>query len=287
MSELTQAWLRMTENELREILSKAGLRDQDLDKAIAEFEYYLDSKFYSIRLLSSKALKGGEGIEAVSGSLYSVLQEIKKEGVIKLEEIVRNYLRYVDHKKEIAEIYQGSKDWAETLRVVFSDVPGCSEAFVDYVEEVYQIKVRDAKHLQELTGIYHLNSYDDKGNLVEVPEGGEEAKANAVREMEEILLTAKTNKYNRALQTALSSGAKYNDLLQIKPKDYELPETWEGKLATDQYSSILWAIEEAYLIGEPNSAVKPDLRAIAQDLEAPYSVILDAHKICNRWKLQN
>jgi hypothetical protein len=94
-------------------------------------------------------------------------------------------------------------------------------------------------------------------------------------------------RYSKALEAILDAGGKYSDLLKVKPSYYNLSETWSGCLAKDQYSSILWAIENAFLIGEPNSSVKPDLKTIAQEIEAPYSVLMDAHKICNKWKLQS
>ena len=173
---------------------------------------------------------------------------------------------YIKHLKEIREAYEESKDWNKVISTaVYSDVDEAQEAFIDYVEETYQTKVKDAKHLQKLTGITE-----------ETLEG-----------LEETLNKARYSKYFRALEKALQEGVKYKDLLQIKPQDFGLPKTWRGCLGSDQYSYILWAIENAFLIGEPNTSVRPDLKVIAQEIEAPYSVLMDAHKICNKWKLQS
>jgi hypothetical protein len=84
--------------------------------------------------------------------------------------------------------------------------------------------------------------------------------------------------YLGALETALKNGANYKELLKVTPKDFNLPETWSGTVATDKYSSILYAISGEYLLDEPiGLIVRPDLRSIAKDLEAPYSVIMEAY----------
>ena len=243
-----------SEIQLKEIFSNAGLNSQDIDKAIADYMRYRESELSSLSLLSYKELQS-LGAEA----LYENIKELRSGENI-LRDILIHYLRYLNYKKEIAETYQESKSWDKVITTaVYSDVKEAQEAFIDYVEETYQTKVKDGKHLQKLTGITE-----------ETLEG-----------LEETVISSRYSKYFRALEKALQEGAKYKDLLQIKPKDYELPETWSGCLGSDQYSSILWAIEDAFLIGEPNTSVRPDLKAIAQEIEAPYSVLMDAHKICN------
>ena len=243
-----------SEIQLKEIFSNAGLNSQDIDKAIADYMRYRESELSSLSLLSYKELQS-LGAEA----LYENIKELRSGENI-LRDILIHYLRYLNYKKEIAETYQESKSWDKVITTaVYSDVKEAQEAFIDYVEETYQTKVKDGKHLQKLTGITE-----------ETLEG-----------LEETVISSRYSKYFRALEKALQEGAKYKDLLQIKPKDYELPETWSGCLGSDQYSSILWAIEDTFLIGEPNTSVRPDLKAIAQEIEAPYSVLMDAHKICN------
>ena len=82
--------------------------------------------------------------------------------------------------------------------------------------------------------------------------------------------------YLGSLATALKNGANYKELLKVTLKDFNLPETWSGTVATDKYSSILYAIRGEYLLDEP-IVIRPDLRSIAKDLEAPYSVIMEAY----------
>ena len=169
---------------------------------------------------------------------------------------------YIKHLKEIREVYEESKDWDKVISTaVYSDVNEAQEAFIDYVEEVYKTKVKDAKHLQKLTGITE-----------ETLEG-----------LEETVINSRYSKYFRALEKALQEGVKYKDLLQIKPQDFGLPKNWSGCLGSDQYSSILWALSFEFLIIEPPSLMLlPDLRSIAQEIEAPYSVLMDCYNLTNK-----
>jgi hypothetical protein len=172
--------------------------------------------------------------------------------------------------KGIKEAYNGSKSWEDVITSDYfnSDDNPSMEAFIDFVEETYQTKVKDPKHLQELTGIKSL-----------LPKEPNIKKGNEAT-LEGILIKARYSKYSRALKTALQEGVKYKDLLQIKPQDYGLPIIWSGCLGLDQYSSILWAISFEFMLNETKlSVLLPDLRSIAQELEAPYSVLMDAYNI--------
>lgn len=190
---------------------------------------------------------------------------------------------YIKHLKEIREAYEESKDWNKVIcTAVYSDVDEAQEAFIDYVEETYQTKVKDGKHLQKLTGITHLDSWDSKAGKYITPDTEEEAKENAIRELEETVINSRYSKYFRALEKALQEGVKYKDLLQIKPQDFGLPKNWSGCLGSDQYSTILWALSFEFLINEPGSLMLlPDLRSIAEEIKAPYSVLMDAYKLTN------
>lgn len=189
---------------------------------------------------------------------------------------------YNNKLEAIKKTYQKSKDWGVVFATaVYSDERTSQEAFIDFVEETYKIKVKDAKHLQKLTEITHLDNKDSKTGKYITPGTEEEAKENAIRELEETLIGSRYNKYSNALEKALRDGAKYNDLLKIKPLDYGLPKTWSGTLAPDQYGSILWAINTAYILYETPLYLTglPSLRAIAEEIEAPYSVLMDSYNL--------
>ena len=264
-----------SDKQLRVIFAQAGLNSPDIDRAIADYFRYREGELASLSILSYKYLQS-LGAEALADTLSKL-----KSGKEILGEILTDYLRYLDYKKQIAETYQESKDWGVVFSTcVYSDVNEAQESFIDYVEEVYQTKVRDTKHLQELTGITHLDSWDMEADKYITPETEEEAKENAIRELEDTVIKSRYSKYSRALEIALNRGAKYKDLLQIKPQDYELPETWEGCLGKDQKSSILWAIKMTYGINHSDPLMySPSLRSIAEEIEAPYSVIMDCYKL--------
>jgi len=247
-----------SEVQLREIFSKAGLNSQDIDRAISDYMRYRQSELSSLSILSYKELQN-LGAEALTEEVFKL-----REGGEIVEEILRDYLRYLNYKKEIAETYQESKSWDKVITTaVYSDIKEAQESFIDYVEETYKTKIKDAKHLQELTGITE-----------ETLEG-----------LEETVINSRYSKYFRALEKALQEGAKYKDLLQIKPQDFGLPNTWRGCLGSDQYSSILWALSFEFMINEPGLLMLlPDFRSIAKEVEAPYSVIMDCYNLTNKGK---
>lgn len=269
-----------SEVTLRDIFTQAGLNSDLTERAIRDYQRYRESELSSLSILSGNDIRQ-IGAEALADKV----RNLRSGGEI-VAEILRDYLRYLNYKKQIAETYQESKDWGVVFSTsVYSDVKEAQEAFIDYVEEIYQTKVKDGKHLQKLTGITHLDSWDSKAGKYITPDTEEEAKENAIRELEETVINSRYSKYFRALEKALQEGAKYKDLLQIKPQDFGLPKTWSGCLGSDQYSSILWALSFEFLINEPASLMLlPDLRSIAQEIEAPYSVLMDCYNLTNKGK---
>ena len=268
-----------TVTQLRGFFTEIGLSPELTEKAIKDYERYRASELNELFFLSASELRDIKTLKDV------INRKAIKNGEDLVEEILLNYLWYIDTKSKIAETYQKTKDWATVFNTdVYSDSYEAQESFIDYVEEVYQTKIKDIKQLQELTGIYKLNSWDEKLKEYK-PVGDEEAKENAIRELDETLTRARFNKFSRAIGRALDEGAKYKDLIQIQPKDYGLPESWEYCLGSDQYTTILWAISLDYFLREPGFIVlAPKPRDIAEDLEAPLSVIMDAIKDCNKWR---
>ena len=238
---------KFTEPQLRELFSRLGLKPEDINNAIQDYYRYRESELKEPSMLTYRELI------SIGEKDY---KDRLKDGIELVGNIINNYLLYANRKKAIAETYQESKSWDKVITtVVYLDDIDSNEAFIDYVEEIYQTKIKDAKHLQKLTGI-----------IQETPEG-----------LEETIINSRYSKYDRALNTAIIDGAKYKDLLQITPKDYGLPETWKN--GEDQYSSILWEIKGNFSLFEPGGLmIYPDLRSIAKELEAPYSVIMDAFK---------
>ena len=159
--------------------------------------------------------------------------------------------------EEIKANYQESKSWDKVFRDCYFDEPYYQEAFIDYVEEFFKTKFKDGKHLKEVTGI------STTGEILE--------------RLDRALFTAKSNKYERALKIALENGAKYKELLKIDPKEFSLPETWGSFYSrpANKENTILKCIADEFLLME-SIVIHPDLRDIAEELEAPYSVIMEA-----------
>ena len=172
--------------------------------------------------------------------------------------------------KGIKEAYSKSKSWEDVITSGYfnSDENPSMEAFIDFVEDVFKTKIKDAQQLDKLTGLTTL--LPKEPNI----EKGKEPT------LEYILTSSRYSKYFNTLEKALNEGAKYKDLLQIKPQDFGLPKSWSGCLASDQYTSILWAIFLSYSIEESNGLmITPGLRSIAKHIEAPYSVVMDSYKL--------
>jgi hypothetical protein len=179
---------------------------------------------------------------------------------------------YLKHLEEIKEAYKESKDWSKVVSTaVYKDVDVAQEAFIDYVEEVYNTKIKDAKHLLKITGLKE-DSLKEEANI----KTGEENTFN------QIITASRYSKYFRTLETALEGGATYPELLQISPNKFNLPKDFkrENIVGSDFYNSILWAISFSYLINEPAGlSLLPNLRSIAEEIKAPYSVVMDAYKL--------
>jgi len=188
---------------------------------------------------------------------------MSKKGKSSIERENESYTKYYE---EIKEAYQNSKDWNKTIsEVVWIDERISMEAFIDFVGEVYKTEVKDAKHLQEITG---CNEYAETDKI----------------KLQDVITYARYSKYFTALEIALREGGTYEDLLQIEPKEYKLPETWGVGLGKNKQEAILWAISFEYLLDEPAGLMLlPSPRVIAKEIKAPYSVIMDAYNITRKY----
>lgn len=266
-----------SESTLRDIFTQSGLTSDLTERAIKDYKRYREGELSAYSVFTAKEIR-----ELGTGLLVDTVMSLRR-GASLLNEILVEYLSFLNYKSQIAETYQKTKDWATVFNTdVYSDVYEAQESFIDYIEEVYQTKIKDIKQLQELTGITHIDSWDEKLEAYK-PVGKAEAKENAIRELDLTLTRARYNKFSRAIDNALMEGVKYEDLLQIKPKDYGLPESWVDCLGSDQYTTILWAILRAYGTGGDHTLMlNPSLRSIAKQIEAPYSVVMDSYKLM-RW----
>lgn len=189
--------------------------------------------------------------------------------------------------EELKALYE-AKSYGDLFTEIYEDEPHLNEIFLRLVEETEGIAVTSTKQLQEITGITEIYGYwdEEKGETVPYEEKKptkKEAQRIAFEQVGETFTSAMSYRYLKALEDVLNAGGKYSDLLQIRPSYFNLPETWSNCWTSDQYTSIIWATTEAFLINE--RYYRPDLRSIAEELEGPYSMILDAHSKMQLWRL--
>lgn len=106
----------------------------------------------------------------------------------------------------------------------------------------------------------------------------------------------KVDSYYKAIYQAIQGGATYKDLLEIEPEDYGLPKSWKAwrtKIAgasfnfdlkeENQYTVILGGIAYAFFMYDPQGLrARPGLREVAEEIGAPYAVIMDAFKLSRK-----
>ncbi|MFZ1323449.1 MAG: hypothetical protein WAT71_18005 [Ignavibacteria bacterium] len=166
---------------------------------------------------------------------------------------------YLLRRKEIEDKYNETHCWDEVITtVVYWDDSQSNEAFIDIVEHIYKTKIENVKHLKKLTGI----------------------KQETLKGLQETIHSAREMKYYDVIKNALEKGAKYKDLIKLKPENYELPKSWERgkepeKEIMNSETLIKRAIFFTFSFGESHF-ISPDLRRVAELLEAPYSFILEA-----------
>ena len=174
---------------------------------------------------------------------------------------------------------------------IYSDEAYLNDIFIRLIEDKEKVAITSAKQLQELSGIKEIHGYwdEDKGEIVQYKDKTistkKEAQEEALRQIENAFTLGMYNRYFTTLEDMLEAGAKYKDILLLNPKDFNLPEQWSGTLAKNKEEVILWAISFTYLINEPVSLILlPDLRSIAQEIQAPYSVLMDCYNLTNKGK---
>ena len=271
---------------------------EDLTKEVGKnqpfTESLLDKYLLDLQAQAQLLLKSGSKAEDIQEYF---IQEFKGDGLKNMvEAFVKSYefkdTLYKKSYERLKAFGEESKSYGDLFTEIYDDETYLNEIFVRLVEETEGVAIASAKQLQELTGITEIYGYWDEEKGETLPYGDKkltkkEAQETAFKQIEEAFTMAMSFRYSKALEAILDAGGKYSDLLKVKPSYYNLPETWSGCLAKDQHSSIIWALDTAFLIGEPNKSVRPDLKTIAKEIEAPYSVLMDANKICNEWKLQS
>jgi len=168
--------------------------------------------------------------------------------------------------EELTNFLDEGRDYSDLLTQIYEDELYLNEIFVRIVEEKEKVAITSSKQLQELTNIYEIYGYYEEDEK-EVKPTKKEAQEIAKNQINETFISAMSFRYSKALENILKAGGNYEELLKLKPSFFYLPENWKGSLVTNQYTSICSAVKNVFYLD--------DLRAIAKDIGAPYSLLID------------
>lgn len=226
-------------------------------------------------------------------------EEVKKEIVTLLKTVADTLIKSREYKDKLYKksydklkaLVEEGKTFEYIFSEIYSDEDYLNDIFIRLIEDKEGVAITSAKQLQELSGITEIYGYwdEDKGETVQYKDktisNKKEAQEEAKKQIEQTFIQGMFNRYFTTLEDMLEAGAKYKDILLLSPNDFNLPEQWSGTLAKNKEETILWAIGFTYLINEPGSLMLlPDLRSIAQEIEAPYSVLMDCYNLTNKGK---
>jgi hypothetical protein len=227
-------------------------------------------------------IKSGGDIEDV---MEELLKDYKETVTDKAVEDFKNMsevrdLWYTESYNKLKALGDEGKSWGGLFEEVYADAPFLCEIFVRLVEEQEGVKITSAKQLQELTGITEV--YLELLNPELKQSSKQQAKKEALKQITETFIEGMAYRYEASIKTAIKTGAKYKDLLKIDPKEFNLPETWGSFYSrpANKENTILSCIADDFLLQE-SIVIHPDLRDIAEELEAPYSVIIEAKNMVN------
>jgi hypothetical protein len=182
-----------------------------------------------------------------------------------------------------------SKSYGDLFSEIYDEEDYLCDIFIRLIEEEEGVVITSAKQLQELTGIKEIKGYwdADKGEIVPYKDKNistkKEAQEEAKKQIEDCFIQGMYNRYSTTVEAMLEAGAKYKDILLLSPKDFNLPDQWSKTLAKNKEEVILWGISFTYLVNEPGSLMMlPSLRAVAEEIGAPYSVLMDCYNITNK-----
>jgi len=225
-------------------------------------------------------------------------EELKKDIQTILKTVVDTLIKSREYKDTLykksydrlkALVDEGT-DFQTIFTEVYDDESYLNDIFIRLIEDKNKVAITSAKQLQELSGITEIyGEWDNETEKIKPYPGREaistkkEAQEEALKQMEHTLILGMYNRYFTTLEDMLEAGAKYKDILLLEPKDFNLPDQWSGTLAKNKDEVILWAIGFTYLINEPGSLMMlPSLRTVAEEIGAPYSVLMDCYKLFNK-----
>ncbi|WP_158728258.1 hypothetical protein [Flavobacterium sp. I-STPA6A] len=226
----------------------------------------------------------------MSKDIYSkVIDELKEEFVANSTGMRLYDKLYKKSYDKLKALVDEGTTFGDIFTEIYSDESYLNDIFIRLIEDKEGVAITSAKQLQELSGIKEIHGYwdEDKGEIVQYKDKTistkKEAQEEAKKQIEETFIQGMYNRYFTTIEDMLEAGAKYKDILLLNPKDFNLPNQWSGTLAENKEEVILWAIGFTFLINEPGGLMMlPSLRTVAEEIEAPYSVLMDCFKLFNK-----
>ena len=213
----------------------------------------------------------------------NTLLEIASKVFIKSREYKDTF--YKKSYDRLKALVDEGKTFGDIFTEIYLDESCLNDIFIRLIEDKEGVAITSAKQLQELSEITEIYGYwdEDKKETVQYKDKDistkKEAKEEAKIQIEDCFIQGMYNRYFTTLKDMLEAGAKYKDILLLNPKDFNLPDQWSGTLAKNKEEVILWAIGFTYLVNERSLMLFPSLRTIAEEIEAPYSVLMDCYKL--------
>lgn len=195
---------------------------------------------------------------------------------------------YKKNYDKLKALVDECKTFGDIFTEIYQEETILNDIFIRLIEDKEGVAITSAKQLQELSEIIEIYGYwdENKGETVQYKDKNistkKEAQEEAKIQIEDCFIKGMYNRYFTTIEDMLEAGAKYKDILLLSPKDFNLPDQWSGTLAKNKEEVILWSISFVYEINEQSLMLFPSLRLIAEEIEAPYSVLMDCNKLFNK-----
>jgi hypothetical protein len=180
---------------------------------------------------------------------------------------------YQEIYKGLKEYYEKEQSWQKLLFEGLTDDEDMFDAvFVKLVEENTGKTITSIEELQEATGIYEIDSCfyqpSQPENSPKQTLTKEQRQSDAELHVMISFFNAMRYRYQSALEKCLSNGGKYQDLLNINPESFNLIEAFREHTIPRAIQTFIYDVP-----------IEPDIRSLAESLEAPYSLLIKAKQL--------
>jgi hypothetical protein len=175
---------------------------------------------------------------------------------------------YEEAYKRLKQFHKENNSWAVLFTEIIEEESHFCEIFVRLIEEETGQLITSPEQLQKITGIYEINGTWEGDKKITKELKKQTMRALATAEIEDTFARAMEHRYYEVLTACLKTGGKYKDLLEIKPSLFYLGEAY-------QEETIKKVLCIYYNLWDPPH-IRPDIKTIAEAIEAPYSVVLGA-----------